>query len=166
MFECLAGYPPFSSESGLPEETYRMVLNWKEVLDFELGRCTMSPEAKELIRGLCCDANTRLGKNGVQEIKEHAFFKGIDWDNIHKMTPPFVPKLKDDFDTINFPPDDLLPDREDYSQFDKQANRKVPNFTWRPTSNLQRLWSGGSWGDTLSFFQQPSEEDRPNQNKY
>jgi hypothetical protein len=28
------------------------------------------------------DPRKRLGKNGIQEIKEHPFFEGIDWDRM------------------------------------------------------------------------------------
>jgi hypothetical protein len=41
---------------------------------FFLARCPRLLARKE----------NRLGKNGVEEIKAHPFFKGIDWDNIRK----------------------------------------------------------------------------------
>lgn len=31
------------------------------------------------------------GANGVQDIKNHPFFEGIDWEKIRKMDPPIVP---------------------------------------------------------------------------
>lgn len=37
----------------------------------------------------------RLGRNGVQEIKDHPFFKGTDWDGLSRMTvvAPNVPQV-------------------------------------------------------------------------
>ena len=36
------------------------------------------------------------------EIKRHAFFRGIDWEHLHLMRPPEVPKVKDNLDTKYF----------------------------------------------------------------
>ena len=30
----------------------------------------------------CCDAEHRIGAHGISEVKEHFFFKGVDWDHI------------------------------------------------------------------------------------
>ena len=48
------------------------------------------------------DANIRLGVNGVNEIKAHPFFAGIDWKNLKKMPSPYIPEVKHDLDTTNF----------------------------------------------------------------
>ena len=45
---------------------------------------------------------SRLGVHGVEEIKKHPFFKGIDWNNIRNMKAPFIPELKNDYDTHYF----------------------------------------------------------------
>lgn len=37
--------------------------------------------------------DSRLGYNGADEIKSHPFFKNIDWDNIKKINPPFIPDV-------------------------------------------------------------------------
>jgi len=72
MFEMLIGYPPFCSET--PAQTYRKIINWKEELKFPED-IELSAEAEDLIRRLVCDAEHRLGRNGVEEIKSHKFFK-------------------------------------------------------------------------------------------
>lgn len=48
---------------------------------------------------------TRLGANGVDEIKNHEFFKGIDWDELYKenIDPPYLPKLKSKTDLSLIP---------------------------------------------------------------
>jgi hypothetical protein len=38
----------------------------------------------------------------VTEIKQHPFFIGIDWNDLRKMKPPFVPELATDTDTKYF----------------------------------------------------------------
>ena len=48
------------------------------------------------------DPNKRLGFNGVEEIKQNEFFKGIVWDTIKKQDPPFKPCLSNEFDTQYF----------------------------------------------------------------
>jgi protein-serine/threonine kinase len=57
---------------------------------------------------LLCDAENRLGRNGVEEIKSHKFFKKIDWNMLRNMKAPFVPKLTSITDTSYFPVDELL----------------------------------------------------------
>ncbi|KAG0709365.1 kinase-like protein [Suillus ampliporus] len=70
----------------------------------------LSQEAEHLIRSMMTWANTRLGAN---EIKNHPFFYGADWDNLRYIAPPFVPALSSITDTTYFPTDELgnLPDQ-------------------------------------------------------
>ena len=49
-----------------------------------------------------CDVNDRLGANGVDEIKSHPFFKGLDWKNLRNQKSPFIPKIKDEEDVSRF----------------------------------------------------------------
>jgi len=44
---------------------------------------------------------------GVNEIKNHPFFYGADWDNLRYIAPPFVPALSSITDTTYFPTDEL-----------------------------------------------------------
>ena len=44
----------------------------------------MSAPATDVLKRLLCDADNRLGANGIAEIKNHAFFKGLDWANLRK----------------------------------------------------------------------------------
>ncbi|RKP19315.1 serine/threonine-protein kinase orb6 [Rozella allomycis CSF55] len=104
LFECLAGYPPFCSDS--PHETYKRILSWKSELEFP-SDIHISSDAEDLIRKLLCDADNRLGRQSVSDIKDHPFFKGIDWDNLRNQKPPFVPELTSLTDTRYFPTDEL-----------------------------------------------------------
>ncbi|KAN0059669.1 Serine/threonine-protein kinase [Thecaphora frezii] len=100
MFECLCGYPPFCSENA--HDTYRKILAWRETLQFP-DDIHLSPEAEDMIRRLITAPENRLGRNSAQEIKDHAFFAGVDWTTIRQIDAPFIPQLKSITDTSYFP---------------------------------------------------------------
>ena len=54
MFEMLIGYPPFCSET--PQETYRKVMNWQEMLVFPV-EMPITNVAKNLIQSFCTTAD-------------------------------------------------------------------------------------------------------------
>lgn len=56
-------------------------MNWQEYVQFP-PEIPVSNEARDLVYRLCCEAECRLGSNGIEEIKAHAFFRGVDWDHI------------------------------------------------------------------------------------
>jgi hypothetical protein len=95
----IVGFPPFFSDS--PTETCKKIMNWKQYLKFP-PESKISAESKDLIRKLVCDVDKRMGFNGAQEIKDHPFFKNIDWNNIKKHKPMFVPEVTSNFDTRYF----------------------------------------------------------------
>jgi len=81
MYECLVGYPPFCSDSA--QETYNKIMSWQNSLIFP-PEYPLQNSAISLIRSLIISQNRRLGKNGLSQFKAHAFFRGIDWDNIRE----------------------------------------------------------------------------------
>lgn len=99
MYEMLVGYPPFYSDD--PMTTCRKIVYWRTFLRFP-PEVHMSAEAKDLIQRLLCDADDRLGTRGILEVKEHPFFAGIDWENLHKTIPPYIPRVDHELDTQNF----------------------------------------------------------------
>lgn len=56
---------------------------------------------------LVCDAEYRLGRLGVQEIKAHPFFYGVNWDTLRSEPSPYVPQLSSITDTSHFPTEEL-----------------------------------------------------------
>jgi serine/threonine protein kinase len=53
-----------------------------------------SEEARDIINNLLQrKEHMRLGHKGAQSVKDHPWFKDIDWDKLiqHKITPPFIP---------------------------------------------------------------------------
>lgn len=100
MYEMLIGYPPFCSET--PQETYRKVMNWRETLVFP-PEVPISNEAKDLIQHFCCEADKRMGsKEGINEVKVHPFFRGVDWDHIRERPAAVPVQVKSIDDTSNF----------------------------------------------------------------
>ncbi|XP_010263542.1 PREDICTED: serine/threonine-protein kinase tricorner-like isoform X2 [Nelumbo nucifera] len=99
MYEMLIGYPPFCSED--PRITCRKIINWKTCLKFP-EEPKISDEAKDLICHLLCDVETRLGTRGVEEIKAHPWFKGIQWDMLYEMEAAYKPTVNGELDTQNF----------------------------------------------------------------
>uniref|UniRef100_A0A8C0FS84 G protein-coupled receptor kinase n=1 Tax=Bubo bubo TaxID=30461 RepID=A0A8C0FS84_BUBBB len=94
---------------------------------------SFSPELKSLLEGLLQrDVSKRLGCQGrsAQEVKEHPFFKGIDWQQVYlqKYPPPLIPprgevNAADAFDIGSFDEEDtkgiklLDSDQELYKNF-------------------------------------------------
>jgi len=99
MYEMLIGYPPFCSENA--QDTYRKVMTWKENLIFP-PEVPISNNARSLISRLVCNVDERLGKNGVEEIKEHQFLHGSDWEYIRDRPPAIIIRVKSIDDTSNF----------------------------------------------------------------
>jgi serine/threonine-protein kinase RIM15 len=115
VFEFLTGIPPFNDET--PEQIFQNILNRGTVLVLtnlllkilvdipwpDEDEDLISPDARDLIDKLLCpDVPSRIGSNGVQEIKSHPFFNGIQWDTLLQQKPPFVPKPYDPADTRYF----------------------------------------------------------------
>ncbi|KAF2018674.1 AGC/NDR protein kinase [Aaosphaeria arxii CBS 175.79] len=108
MFECLIGWPPFCAEE--PHDTYRKIVDWPRNLHFPPDQ-QLGAEAEDFIKRLICDAEHRLGRNGgahgAYEIKQHPFFRGVQWDGLRRIRAPFEPKLQSNIDTQYFPIDEI-----------------------------------------------------------
>jgi len=101
MYEMLVGGPPFATVDGDSRETRRRILHWRETLHFPED-VRLTPEARDLIERLLCDTKDRLGFHGVEEIKAHPFFKGVDWEHIREQKAPIIPIVTSLTDTRNF----------------------------------------------------------------
>lgn len=109
MFDMLTGGPPFTAE------------NRKRTIDKILkGRLTLPPylsnDARELIKRLLkrhVESRLGAGPGDAEEIKEHPFFRLLDWNVVYRrqMEPPFKPSLIND---------------EDVSLFDSKFTRMTP----------------------------------------
>ncbi|KAL0966249.1 hypothetical protein UPYG_G00292890 [Umbra pygmaea] len=114
LYEMLVGDTPFYADSLVG--TYSKIMNHKNALVFPEDS-DISKDAKNLICAFLTDREVRLGRNGVDEIKRHPFFKNDQWtwENIRETAAPVVPELSSDIDTSNF--DDIEEDRGDEETF-------------------------------------------------
>ncbi|MGH0138437.1 UNVERIFIED_CONTAM: hypothetical protein FKN15_073358 [Acipenser sinensis] len=86
---------------------------------FEFPRSVpeVSEEARDLIGGLVCGRQQRLGRCGFEDFKGHPFFAGINWEKLRHCQPPFQPEVMNSTDTSNFDVvDDCLSDVESLSE--------------------------------------------------
>ena len=103
MYEMLSGKLPFPSlcKGYLSYEMYEEALK-----SFNIPR-NFTKEAGNIIKKLLViNPKKRLGygKNGVNQIKKHDYFKGINWEDVYKkqIKPPFVPHITNEYDLSNF----------------------------------------------------------------
>jgi len=123
IYEMIVGYPPFVDED--PMGIYQKILSGKILFPKLFDK-----NAKGLVKKLLtADLGKRFGnlKNGVNDIKEHKWFKDIIWTSLldKKTTAPFLPKVTSESDTSNF---------EDYPNSDEQpptvSASTDPFFEW------------------------------------
>ena len=100
FYEMLIGSYPFKIRLGesLNEDIYK-----KEILIPDY----VTKEAQDLIyKLLVVNPKKRLGfgPDGANKIKNHSYFKNINWKDAlnKKLIPPFIPQLKDDTDLSYF----------------------------------------------------------------
>ena len=101
LFEMLCGLPPFYVEN--LDKMYELIKT--SPVKFP-KRITLQEETKDIIKKLLeKNPKKRLGSNGgLEEIKKHPFFAGVQWEMIEqkKVPAPFIPKLEDDKDVTYF----------------------------------------------------------------
>mmetsp|Transcript_17924 Transcript_17924/g.39540 ORF Transcript_17924/g.39540 Transcript_17924/m.39540 type:complete len:267 (-) Transcript_17924:7-807(-) len=123
IFEMLTGASPFAD----PEKNDHMVICKNIVRGKVVYPKKFPPKAMELVQCLLTrDAHVRLGslKKGTTEIKEHLWFKNIDFKELvrKRIKAPWVPPIRDALDTSNFddyPEDEYVePYRPDGTNWD------------------------------------------------
>ncbi|XP_070609370.1 ribosomal protein S6 kinase alpha-5 [Erythrolamprus reginae] len=104
MYELLTGASPFTVDGERNSQTdiSRRILKSEPPYPQE-----MSPLAKDLIQCLLMkDPKKRLGcgSGNADEIKQHSFFKKINWNDLaaKKVSAPFKPIIRDELDVSNF----------------------------------------------------------------
>ena len=71
----------------------------------------LTENCKNLIEGLFQKSpEKRLGFLGAASIKEHQWFKNLNWELLlqKKLNPPFIPVIKSEMDVSNFDPVNYL----------------------------------------------------------
>ncbi|KAI8970228.1 hypothetical protein BDF20DRAFT_838604 [Mycotypha africana] len=98
-YEFLYGIPPFHAET--PDKVFENILSRR--IDWHENEVTISPEARDFMEKLMTlDPEKRLGYNGAEEVKQHPFFKSINWKTLLTESPSFVPQPVDMEDTDYF----------------------------------------------------------------
>eukprot|EP00667_Euglena_gracilis_P002595 EG_transcript_2601 len=100
LYEMIVGIPPFYSTD--VHEMYDQILHGELYIPEFVGPNATDILSKLLIR----DPSKRLGYGGTHEIKNHAFFKLVDWKTLlNKQVPtPFKPPVKNAGDISNIDP--------------------------------------------------------------
>ncbi|XP_048326427.2 probable serine/threonine protein kinase IRE [Ziziphus jujuba] len=88
LFELLVGIPPFNADH--PQQIFDKIINrdipWPKIPE------EMSYEAYDLIDKLLTENSVqRLGATGAAEVKDHIFFKDINWDTLARQKAMFIP---------------------------------------------------------------------------
>lgn len=99
LFEMLVGYPPFFSDE--PSITCQKIMHWRKTFNIP-QEARLSAASTDILKRLICDTDTRLGRNGVAEIKAHPFFKGLDWEAMREKTAPYIPTITSEVSNENF----------------------------------------------------------------
>lgn len=116
-YEMLVGQPPFDGDD--EEELFASITDHHVSYPKYLSK-----EAVSICKGLLVkDPEKRLGygANEEKEIKDHVFFRRIDWEKIEnrEVQPPYKPSIKNP---------------RDVSNFDKEFTTEAPKLT--PTDKL------------------------------
>jgi len=133
MFELLTGEAPYYNDE-IPK-LYQNIARAK--LDIPNN---LSMEARDLItRLLDRDPEQRLGARDRNELRNHPFFAGIDWEKLERkeLMPPKLDALADD--DIEMPLSSKIKD-SDYNEKNKKINR-VKNYTFvrdKPEIDLEQ----------------------------
>ncbi|KAL7982800.1 hypothetical protein Chor_005203 [Crotalus horridus] len=93
----------------------------------------------------CTDGENRIGSNGVEEIKSHAFFEGVDWAHIRERPAAITIEIKSIDDTSNFdefPESDILQPVPNTTEPDfKSKDWVFLNYTYKRFEGLTQRGS-------------------------
>ncbi|PWZ01406.1 kinase-like protein [Testicularia cyperi] len=111
LFEMCCGWSPFYAED--TQQMYRNICFGK----IKFPRGAIGDDGKQFVKGLLNrNPRHRLGaQRDAQDLKEHPFFKDIDFEALAKkqITPPFKPLVESDESTANFDPEFTETDLKD-----------------------------------------------------
>merc|ERR1740128_727856 len=127
LYEMLVGQPSFLANS--PAETQYKVIHWEQFMCIPRS-AGLSQESKDLILSLCTAPDQRIGVNGTDEIKQHAFFNSVDFSSgLRSKEAPYKPSILFDTDTSNFDPIDPEKLRnDDDNNLDDNEDRDYHGF--------------------------------------
>ncbi|KAG5654477.1 hypothetical protein H0H81_001976 [Sphagnurus paluster] len=128
LFEMCCGWSPFYAED--TQQMYKNICFGK--IRFPKG--VINDDGKQFVKGLLNrNPNHRLGASrDAEELKEHPFFKTIDWKALalKQVTPPFKPVVESDESTNNFDPEFTSADIRDVGLADMVLDEEDPSENW------------------------------------
>lgn len=143
MYKMLTGIDifRFSKEEPLTPKMYEVNLL---IPDYVLN------EAQDLIRKLIItNPKKRLGygPDGAEKIKNHPYFKDVDWEKAWKkeLKPPFIPEINDDLDLKYFNKGFTDESLESFIDEDpsSQKTNDFTGFTYVTNSYSKDMFAGG-----------------------
>ena len=99
-FEFMKGERPYKGKSR-KEIKEKVLAKQERIHRKDLNEYGWSRESGEFINKMICrKVSKRLGYNGIEEIKQHEWFKDFKWRDLmgKKIKSPFLPKIGDNFD--------------------------------------------------------------------
>ncbi|XP_025889461.1 microtubule-associated serine/threonine-protein kinase 2 isoform X2 [Nothoprocta perdicaria] len=99
LYEFLVGCVPFFGDT--PEELFGQVIS--DEIAWPDGDDALPPDAQDLISKLLRqNPLERMGTGSAFEVKQHRFFKDLDWNGLLRQKAEFIPQLESEDDTSYF----------------------------------------------------------------
>ncbi|GAA6028306.1 hypothetical protein JCM8097_006967 [Rhodosporidiobolus ruineniae] len=128
LFEMCCGWSPFYAED--TQQMYKLICFGK----VKFPRGVIGEDGKQFVKGLLNrNPKHRLGaQRDAAELKEHPFFKDIDWDLLsqRKVPPPFKPYVDSDESVANFDPEFTEANLFDEAPHDVDFDDADPSEDW------------------------------------
>ncbi|KAN0060500.1 Serine/threonine-protein kinase [Thecaphora frezii] len=132
LFEMCCGWSPFYAED--TQQMYRNICFGK----IKFPRGAIGDDGKQFVKGLLNrNPKHRLGaQRDAQDLKEHPFFKDIDFEALAKkqLTPPFKPLVESDESVANFDPE--------FTETDLRDMAIIPGFEGSASDAASALANG------------------------
>lgn len=124
IYEMICGCPPFYSTNR--EILFSLIKNPNVAYPNDISYESIDFFNKIFV----ADPKKRLGIKGANEIKNHIFFKEIDWDAIYnkKIKPPFMPRITKPDETRYIHNEFLDENPVDSYKIDDSINSKDDKF--------------------------------------
>ncbi|KAL1924583.1 uncharacterized protein VTP21DRAFT_4237 [Calcarisporiella thermophila] len=143
LYEMLAGFTPFWAET--QQEMFQRILQD----DIEFPAEGFNDSVRDFIKKLLHrDPARRLGSQGVDDIKNHPYFHGLNWNSVmaKRFIPPFVPSFDGDLDLSHF--DDVFLEMEPRLSIPKHAI---------DTTHFRKLFAGYEFNGMMHSESRPKK---------
>ncbi|CAD6504147.1 BgTH12-05884 [Blumeria graminis f. sp. triticale] len=163
---CLYGHTPFLAEEGGRQQTKLNILNHKTMFRIP-SRPLVSRKCQDLLSCMIQEKGNRLSSkkyrskehglnlkqdvdytgryvypNDAEEIKEHKWFRDIQWDYLHMMVPPTIPEISSTDDTRYFDEEDSISDFSESTGQVLYTQEEISNALKPFNHDIQMLVTG------------------------